>query len=220
LSGYLVYDLQAGVESTSPIVSQLSPPLLLVLSGPSGVGKDAVLARLAEKGLVFRRVPTVTTRPRRANERDGIDYRFLSDEEFDRLLDTGGLLEHAEVYGLRYGVPKAPVQDALTCGEDVVVRVDVQGAATLKRLLPEAVLVFLAPASPEELEQRLRRRRTEDEAVLRRRLATARREMEDQGMFHYVVVNADGRLEEAADRLAAIIEAEKRRPGRGTPVMP
>jgi len=179
-----------------------------------------VLARLAEKRLVFRRVLTVTTRRRRANERDGVDYRFLSDEEFDRLLASGGLLEHAEVYGLRYGVPKAPVQEALAAGEDVVVRVDVQGAATLKRLLPEAVLVFLAPASLEELEQRLRRRRTEDEAVLRRRLATARREMEDQGMFHYVVVNADGRLEEAADRLAAIIEAEKRRPGRGTPVMP
>jgi len=179
-----------------------------------------VLARLAEKGLVFRRVPTATTRRRRANERDGVDYCFLSDEEFDRLLASGGLLEHAEVYGLRYGVPKAPVQEALAAGEDVVVRVDVQGAATLKRLLPEAVLVFLAPASLEELEQRLRRRRTEDEAVLRRRLATARREMEDQGMFHYVVVNADGRLEEAADRLAAIIEAEKRRPGRGTPVMP
>jgi guanylate kinase len=179
-----------------------------------------VLARLAEKGLVFRRVPTVTTRPRRANERDGVDYRFLSDEEFDRLLASGGLLEHAEVYGLRYGVPRAPVQEALACGEDVVVRVDVQGAATLKRLLPEVVLVFLAPASLEELEQRLRRRRTEDEAVLRRRLATARLEMEDQGVFHYVVVNADGRLEEAADRLAAIIGAEKQRPGRRTPVVP
>jgi guanylate kinase len=179
-----------------------------------------VLARLAEKGLVFRRVPTVTTRPRRANERNGVDYRFLSDEEFDRLLASGGLLEHAEVYGLRYGVPKAPVQEALAAGEDVVVRVDVQGAATLRRLIPEAVLVFLAPASLEELEQRLRRRRTEDEAVLRRRLATARREMEDQGMFHYVVVNAGGRLEEAADHLAAIIEAERRRPDRRAPVVP
>ena len=208
------------MEGASRIVSQSFPPLLLVLSGPSGVGKDSVLARLAEKGLVLRRVPTVTTRPRRPNEQDGVDYRFLSDEEFDTLLAGGGLLEHAEVYGLRYGVPKAPVQEALACGEDVVVRVDVQGAATLKRLLPEAVLVFLAPASLEELEQRLRRRRTEDEAVLRRRLATARREMEDRGIFHYVVVNADGLLEEAADRLAAIIEAEKRRPGRRTPGIP
>jgi guanylate kinase len=208
------------VEGISPIVSQSPPPLLLVLSGPSGVGKDSVLARLAEKGLVFRRVPTVTTRPRRANERDGVDYRFLSDEEFDHLLASGGLLEHAQVYGLRYGVPKAPVQEALAAGEDVVVRVDVQGAATLKHLLPEAVLVFLAPASLEELEHRLRRRRTEDEAVLRRRLATARREMEDQAMFDYVIVNTDGRLEEAVDRLAAIIEVEKQRPGRRAPAIP
>jgi guanylate kinase len=184
------------------------------------VGKDSVLARLAEKGLPFRRVLTVTTRPRRPGERDGVDYSFLKDEEYDRLLASGGLLEHAEVYGLRYGVPKAPVRQALARGEDVVVRVDVQGAATLRRLLPEAVLVFLAPASLEELEERLRRRHTEDEAVLRRRLDTARREMEQQGLFHYVVVNADGRLEEAAERLASIIEAEKRRPGRQPPVIP
>ena len=195
------------------------PPLLLVISGPSGVGKDSVLARLAEKGLPFRRVPTVTTRRRRPGERDGIDYRFLKDEEYDRLLAGDGLLEHAEVYGLRYGVPKAPVRRALASGEDVVVRVDVQGAATLRRLLPEAVLVFLAPASLEELEERLRRRRTEGEAVLRRRLETARREMEQQGLFHHVVVNADGRLEETVERLADIIKAEKRRPGRQAPVI-
>jgi guanylate kinase len=136
------------------------------------------------------------------------------------LLADGGLLEHAEVYGLRYGVPKEPVREALAGGEDVVVRVDVQGAATLRRLLPEALLVFLAPASLEELEGRLRRRRTEDEAVLSRRLETARREMEQQGLFHHVVINADGRLEEAVERLAAIIEAEKRRPGRQAPVIP
>jgi guanylate kinase len=196
------------------------PPILLVLSGPSGVGKDSVLARLAEKGLPFRRVLTVTTRPRRPGERDGVDYSFLKDEEYDRLLASGGLLEHAEVYGLRYGVPKAPVRQALARGEDVVVRVDVQGAATLRHLLPKAVLVFLAPASLEELEGRLRRRRTEDEAVVRRRLETARQEMEQQGLFDYVVVNADGRLDEAAERLASIIEAEKRRPGRQAPVIP
>ena len=183
------------------------------------MGKDVVLAGLAEKGLSFRRVLTVTTRPRRPGERDGVDYCFLKDEEYDRLLASGGLLEHAEVYGLRYGVPKAPIREALTRSEDVVVRVDVQGAATLRRLLPDAVLVFLAPASLEELEERLRRRQTEDEAVLLRRLETARREMEQQGLFHHVVVNADGRLDEAVERLAAIIEAEKRRPGRRPPVI-
>jgi len=179
-----------------------------------------VLARLAEKGPPFRRVLTVTTRPRRPGERDGVDYCFLKDEEYDRLLAGGGLLEHAKVYGLRYGVPNAPIREALARGEDVVVRVDVQGAATLRRLLPEAVLVFLAPASLEELEERLRQRHTEDEAVLRRRLETARREMEQQGLFHYVVVNADGHLEEAVEHLASIIEAEKGRPGREPPVIP
>jgi guanylate kinase len=208
------------VDKTTAELRSRPPPLLLVLSGPSGVGKDSILARLAEKGLPFGRVPTVTTRPRRPGERDGVDYRFLKDEEYDRLLASGGLLEHAEVYGLRYGVPKAPIREALACGQDVVVRVDVQGAATLRRLLPEAVLVFLAPASLEELEERLRRRHTEDEAVLRRRLETARREMEQQVLFHYVVVNADGHLEEAVERLAAIIEAEKRRPDRRAPVIP
>ena len=201
-------------------MGRFPPPLLIVVSGPSGVGKDSVLARLTEKGLAFRRVPTVTTRPPRPEERDGVDYRFLTDEEYDRLLASDGLLEHAEVYGLRYGVPKAPIQEALARGEDVVLRVDVQGAATLRRLVPEAVLVFLAPASVEELEERLRRRRTEDDVVLRRRLETARREMEQQSLFHYVVINADGRLEEAVERLAAIIEDEKRRPRRQAPVIP
>jgi len=208
------------VDKTTAESRSRPSPLLLVLSGPSGVGKDSILARLAEKGLPFGRVLTVTTRQRRPGERDGVDYRFLKDEEYDRLLASGGLLEHAEVYGLRYGVPKAPIREALARGEDVVVRVDVQGAATLRRLLPEAVLVFLAPASLEELEERLRRRHTEDEAVLRRRLETARREMEQQVLFHYVVVNADGHLEEAVERLAAIIEAEKRRPDRRAPVIP
>jgi guanylate kinase len=178
-----------------------------------------VLARLAEKGLTYRRVPTVTTRRRRPGERHGTDYHFLTDEEYDRLLASDGLLEHAEVYGLRYGVPKAPVREALARGEDVVVGVDVQGAATLRRLLPDAVLIFLAPASLDELEERLRRRHTEDEGVLRRRLETARREMEQQGLFHHVVVNAEGGLEEAVERLAAIIEAEKRRHGRRAPVI-
>jgi guanylate kinase len=184
------------------------------------VGKDAVLARLAEKGSPFHRVPTVTTRPRRPGERDGVDYRFLTEEEYDRLLASGGLLEHAEVYGLGYGVPKAPVREALARGEDVVVRVDVQGAATLRRLLPEAVLVFLAPASLEELEERLRRRSTEGEAALRRRLETARREMEQQALFDHVVVNAEGHLEEAVERLASIVEAERGRSGRRSPLIP
>ena len=126
-------------------------PLLVVLSGPSGAGKDAVLDALAERGHRFHRVITCTTRPPRSNERDGIDYHFVSDAEFDKLIEDGGLLEHAVVYGHRSGVPRAQVLEKLAEGLDVYVRTDVQGAASIKALIPDAVRIFIAPASFEEL---------------------------------------------------------------------
>ena len=201
-----------GTPNVPPSPSEV--PLLVVISGPSGVGKDAVLARLRDMTSSAHFAVTATTRPPRSRERNGIDYHFLSNEEYDRLLAEDGFLEHAAVYSHRYGVPKAQVREALRRGQDVIVRVDVQGVATVKRLVPDAIFIFLAPASLQELEERLRRRHTEADADLRLRLDTARREMASQDMFDYVVVNREGRLDEAISQILAIIAAEKRRQGR------
>lgn len=190
-------------------------PLLVVISGPSGVGKDALLARLKERGVPAHFTVTATTRPRReVNPSDHAFLTFLSDEEFDRLLAQDGLLEHAQVYGYRYGVPKAPVREALERGQDVVVRVDIQGAATIKKLAPGAVLIFLAPPSPEELEARIRARGEDDPETVRRRLEAASRELAELSRFDYVVVNERGRLDEAVDQVLAIMTAERCRVGR------
>ncbi len=186
-------------------------PLLVVLSGPSGAGKDAVLDELARRGHRFHRVVTCTTRPPRDTERDGVDYYFVSDAEFDALIASDGLLEHATVYGHRSGVPRRQVVDKLAERVDVYVRTDVQGAASIKRLMPEAVLVFIAPSSLEDLEERIRARGSDDEERVQRRLRTAREEMARQGEFQYVIVNDAGRLETTADRLIEILDAERLR---------
>ena len=146
------------------------------------------------------------------------DYRylsFLSEDEFDRLLAQDGLLEHAQVYGYHYGVPKAQVEAALARGVDVIMRVDVQGAATIKRLAPAAVSIFLAPPSMAELEARLRARGLDDAVVIRKRLDAAQRELAERSKFDYVVVNEHDRLDEAADTVLAIMTAE--RASRGAP---
>lgn len=189
-------------------------PLLVVISGPSGVGKDAVLAGLRAAHPAAHFTVTATTRPPRSRERDGYDYHFLGDEEYDRLLAEDGFLENAAVYSHRYGVPKAQVREALARGQDVIIRVDVQGASTIKRLAPNAVFIFLAPASLEELEERLRRRNTEGQSALRLRLDTARQEIACQEGFDYVVINRQGGLDEAVSQILAIIEEERGREGR------
>jgi len=182
--------------------------LLVVISGPSGVGKDSVLRGLKERGLPFRFVPTMNTRLRRPDEVDGVDYHFVTTEEFVTLLEQGELLEHAVVYGDYKGIPKKPIREALQSGQDVVLRVDVQGAATLKRLLPEAVFIFLAASSEEELVARLSNRKTESPESLRIRIATAREEMQRIPEFDYVVVNPANRLEVAVQDVIGIIRAE------------
>lgn len=192
------------------------PSLLVVLSGPSGVGKDAVLERMKEQGLPFHYAVTATTRPPRPSEQEGVDYYFLCEEEYDRLLAEGGFLEHADVYQHRYGVPKAPLRQALAEGRDVVMRTDVQGVETIRRLVPEAVVIFVAPPSMEELERRLSARKTDSPEARRLRLETARREMAKAGEFDYVVVNETDHLDEAVEQVLAAIAAEKRRPGRRT----
>lgn len=190
-------------------------PLLVIISGPSGVGKDALLARLHERGIPAHFTVTATTRAKREVRPE--DYRylsFLSEAEFDGLLANDGLLEHATVYGYHYGVPKAQVVAALAEGRDVIVRVDVQGAATIKRIAPAAISIFLASPSMEELEARLRSRGLDDPAVIRKRLDAAQREMAEQTNFDHVVVNEHDRLDDAVDKVLAIMAAERIRRGR------
>ena len=186
-----------------------SGPLLVVISGPSGAGKDSVVARMKELGYPFHFVVTATTRPKRPGEVDGVDYHFLSEEEFLALLEKGELLEHAIVYGQHKGIPKEEVRKALASGKDVIMRLDVQGAATIRRLVPDAVLIFIVPSSEEEMIRRLKRRRTESLEELERRIATAREEMKRVKEFDYVVVNRDGALDEAVRAVVAIITAER-----------
>ena len=182
---------------------------MMVVSGPSGVGKDAVLTRLRERQYPVHIVVTATTRAMRPTERDGVDYVFLDEATFERKVADDGFLEWAMVYGNRYGVPKDQVSDALASGVDVIIKSDVQGAETMKRLNPEAVFVFVAPPSMEELERRLRDRKSEATGDLERRLETARQELERLPMFDYVVVNENGAIDEAAEALEAIMRAER-----------
>jgi guanylate kinase len=182
--------------------------LLIIISGPSGVGKDSVVQRMKEQGCPFHFVVTATDRPRRPEEVHGVDYYFYSKEEFERMIEQGEFLEHAWVYGQHKGIPKAHVREALNSGQDVVMRLDVQGAETVKSLIPSAISIFLMCESEEELVMRLRERRTESEEALQQRLDTARKEMDCIPDFNYVVVNRRNSLDSAVDDVAAIIRAE------------
>ena len=184
--------------------------LLIVLSGPSGVGKDALLRRMKEQKYPFHYVVTVTSRPRREGERDGVDYRFVSQREFQQMIDNGELLEWANVYGNYYGVPRKEISQALSKGKDVIVKVDVQGAATIKRILPQAVFIFLRPPSMEELERRLRQRHSESAKDLALRLQKAEEEMKSLPLFDHVLTSYQGKLDEAISQIQSIVAAEKR----------
>jgi len=138
-----------------------------------------------------------------------LDYHFVSEDQFKRMIETGQLLEWASVYGNLYGVPKGQVQQALAQGLDVVVKVDVQGAATIKNILPQAVFIFLTPPSLDELERRLKERKTESSEELKLRMETTRGEMDSLPLFDYVVVNHQDRLELTIAQIDAIISAEK-----------
>jgi len=183
-------------------------PLLIVISGPAGVGKDSLIQCLKERGCRLHFVVTATDRPPRPGEVHGKDYFFLTSDEFLRMKQEGELLEHAIVYGQHKGIPKQHVREALASGKDVIMRVDVQGAATVRRLAPEAILIFLAASSEEELEQRLRSRGGDSPDQLQKRFVTAREEMGRLPEFDYVVVNRDEELDRAVDDVIAIIRAE------------
>jgi len=188
-----------------------SNQLLIVLSGPSGVGKDALLRRMEEQKYPFHYVVTVTSRPRREGERDGVDYHFTSQREFQRMIDNGELLEWANVYGNYYGVPRKEISQALSKGKDVIVKVDVQGAKTIKQILPQAVFIFLRPPSMEELELRLKQRHSESAKDLALRLRKAEEEMKSLSLFDHVLTSYEGKLDEVISQIQAIVTAEKRR---------
>ena len=184
-------------------------PLLIILSGPSGAGKDALLNRMKELGVPFHYVVTSTTRPPRTGEKDGVEYTFVSVSGFQEMLQRGDLVESAKVYGYWYGVPKHEVKQALDEGKDVVLKIDVQGAATIRNLLPGAVLVFLTLPSLEEYERRLRQRKTESDTDLKVRLGKVTEELRSMLIFDYVVVNRQDELDGAVDQIKAIVAAEK-----------
>ena len=183
----------------------------MVLSGPSGVGKDAVLGEVRRRGFPCHDVVTATTRPQREGEGDGVDYYFLTDAKFQEMKERGELLEWAEVYGHWYGVRKSQVEGPLSQGQDVIMKMDIQGAATIKRLFPNSVLIFIAPPSFEELARRLRQRKTESGIDLEVRLRTAKEEMKSLPLFDYIVVNEADKLGIVVSEIQAIITAERRK---------
>lgn len=184
-------------------------PLLIVLSGPSGVGKDALLRRMKDLGKPFHYTVTLTTRPKRPNEQEGVDYIFVSSERFQHMVKQGELLEWAKVYGQYYGVPKAQVKGALKDGKDVIVKVDVQGAMNIRSVAPQGIFIFLMPPSMEELERRLTVRNTESGSPLELRLQAAYDEIKQLSIFDYVVVNHSDRLDQTVSDIEAIVTAEK-----------
>ena len=196
-------------HSLRSFASLRTVPLLIVLTGPSGVGKDAVLTRMRKLGRPFHYVVTATTRLQREGEKNGVDYYFLSQEEFQQMVDKGQLLEWAKVYGNYYGVPRDEISQALSKGADVIVKVDVQGAATIKKILPQAVFIFLTPPSMEELELRLKQRRSESPIELALRLEGAKDEIKSLPLFDYVITSPQDRLDDIISQIDAIVTAEK-----------
>lgn len=186
-------------------------PLLIVISGPSGVGKDTVIQRMKERHLPIYFVVTASTRPPRPNEVHGQDYFFYTHDEFAEMIEKGELLEYAIVYNDYKGIPKAQVREALASGKDAVMRLDVQGAATIRKLFPDALMIFLTVQDEEEMIARLQARKTESHEGLKLRIATARQEMTRIDDFDYIVVNRQQHLDETVDTIIAIIEAEHHR---------
>ena len=199
------------MDATTQFERPRPEPLLIVISGPSGAGKDTVVQRMKERGLPFHFVVTATTRAQRPNEVHGRDYFFVSKDEFARMMDQNELIEHALVYGEYKGIPKAQVREALASGQDVIMRLDVQGAESIRNLAKDALLIFITTGSEEELVQRLRQRKTETDDSLAIRIATARKELQRMEAFDYIIVNHDFLLDHTVDIVRAIIDSEHHR---------
>lgn len=193
-------------------MNEVTHPLLVIISGPSGVGKDAILVRMKEKELPFFYSVTATSREKRPQEIDGIDYHFIEKSVFEKMIANGDFLEWANVYGNLYGVPKKTIKDAIAEGKDAIVKVDVQGAMTIKRLEPQAISIFITPPSMQELERRLVHRKTESGVNLERRLKTAREEMQSQYSFDHIVISKRNEIDAAIEEIEQIIESERSHP--------
>lgn len=186
-------------------------PLLIVIAGPSGVGKDSVLYELKDRKAPLHFVVTATTRAMRPGEVNGVDYIFVTNDQFAEMIENNELIEYAIVYNDFKGIPKQQVRDALASGKDVIMRLDVQGAETIRKLAPQAVLIFLTVQTEEEMVKRLTARRTEHADDLKLRIATARQELKRIKQFDYLVVNHEGQLGLAVDAILSIIQAEHHR---------
>lgn len=186
------------------------PALLVVLSGPSGVGKDTVLQRMRDLGLPMHYAITATTRPRRPGEIDGFHYYFISEDEFHERKEQNEFLEYARVYGNWYGSLKQPIREALARGQDVILRIDVQGARSVREQVPEGLFLFLAPPSIGWLRYHLRGRKTETGAKLRRREEAAIGELTSAGEFDHIVVNQDNDVDEVVREIIHLISQTRR----------
>ena len=193
--------------------------LLIVISGPAGVGKGTVIKKLLEKEDYVYSV-SVTTRKPRPGEADGVSYYFVGKEEFQKKINTGEMLEYAEYVGNFYGTPRSFVTRMLDQGKNVVLEIDTAGALQIKRQMPDALLVFISPPSMEDLEQRLRGRGTEDEASIEKRLDPAKKELALISKYDYVVINDDNEWEKTANEIESIVSAEKHSVKRRTITKP
>jgi guanylate kinase len=188
-------------------------PMLVVISGPSGVGKDTIIEALQQRGHrpAYHYVVTCTTRARRPNEIDGVSYNFVNVAEFLAMRDAGELLEANEVHGNWYGTPRVGVRDALIRGQHAILKIDVQGAEVVKRKVPGALLIFVLPPSLETLAEHLRARRTETAEQMEIRQRDAALELARKEDYDYVVVNEENRVDVTAERIEQIITQEERR---------
>ena len=202
------------MEIAEQIQHANNQPLVVILTGPSGVGKDAALNELKKMDRPWHYVVTATTRPIRHNEIDGVDYIFMEESEFKLSLDQNEFLESANVYERWYGVPKSQVSEPLKNGLDVILKVDIQGAATIKSLIPQAISIFMIPGTLNDLENRLRTRMTESEEQLKLRLEVAKTELTKLNNFEYYIINEEGNLESTVRQIDTIITAEKQRLNR------
>lgn len=189
-----------------------SNPMVVVISGPSGVGKDVMIERMIESvRLGFHFTVSATTREARPGEVEGVNHYFVSVDAFVNLIASDDLLEWAMVYGNYYGVPKQQLREALSAGKHVIVRVDVQGAKRITEIIPQALLIFIVPPSLEVLRSHLENRGVDSEEEMKKRLAAASEEINQASLFDYTVTNEENKLDETVEKVVEIIETESKR---------